>query len=77
MDVSPSVERCKAEIRKKESKLESSQTSTAFRKARMAQQERSSWTYSDYPQGDSYEEEGMRIISEAMTDKKAQKKPDP
>ena len=43
MDVPPSVERCKAEIRKKGAKLESSRMATAIRKARMDQQERPSW----------------------------------
>ena len=43
MDVLPSVERCKAEIRKKGAKLESSRMATVIRKTRMAQQERPSW----------------------------------
>ena len=77
MDVPPSVERCKAEIRKKGAKLESTRMATAFRKARIAQQERPSWACYSNHQGDSFEEEGMRIISEAMTTKKAQKKSDP
>ena len=77
MDVPPSVERCKVEIRKKGAKLESKQMTAAYRKAKMAQQERPSWTYSDCPQDDSFEEEGLKFISEAMTTKKAQKKSDP
>ena len=39
MDVIPSVDRCKAEIRKKGAKLEANRKSTAVRKARMTQQE--------------------------------------
>ena len=76
MDVPPSVERCRAKTRKKGAKLESNRMSTAIRKARMAQQERPSWRCYSNNQGDSFEEEGMRIISEAMTTKKAQKKSD-
>ena len=77
MDVPPSVERCKAKVRKKRAKLESSRMATAIRKARMAQQKRLSWACYSNHQGDSFKEEGMRIISEAMTTKKAQKKSDP
>ena len=77
MDVTPSVEKCKAEIRKKGAKLESNRMSTAIRKAWIAQQERLSWASYSSHQGDSFEEESMRIISEVMTTKKAQKKSDP
>ena len=49
LDVPPSVEKCKLEIRKKGAKLEFNWRTTALRRARMAQQEQSSWTYPDYP----------------------------
>ena len=48
MDVPLSVERCKLEIRKRGAKLEFNRRTTALRRAKMAQQERSSWSYTDY-----------------------------
>ena len=42
MNVSPSVEKCKAKIRKKGAKLKSSRITTAIRKAKIAHQERPS-----------------------------------
>ena len=62
MDVPPSVERCKAEIRKKGAKLEANRKSTAVRRARMTQQEMPAWSHPMEYQKDSFEEEGLRII---------------
>ena len=56
MDVPPSVEKCKAEIRKKEAKLEHNRMTIAVRKVRMAQQKRPAWNYPGDYQNDPFEE---------------------
>ena len=77
MDVPPSVERCKTEIRKKGAKLEGNRKITAWKRARMAQQDMTTWSNPMEYQENSFEKEGLRIIQAVIDAKNTQKKRDP
>ena len=77
LDILPSVDRCKAKIRKKGAKLEMNRRNTATRRARMTQLELQSWGYLGYSSDDDFEEEGLRMVAAAMAGRNAQRKKDP
>ena len=77
LDIPPSVDKCKAKIRKKEAKLEMNRRNTATRKARMTQLEHQSWGYLGYSSDDDFEEKGLRMVAAAMANRNAQRKKDP
>ena len=80
LDVPPSVEKCKAEIRKKGAKLELNQKTTATKKARMTYQDHQDyqdWSYPDTHyesyQDYSFEAENLKIIAAAIAARNKQK----
>ena len=77
MDTVPTVDRCKAEIRKKGAKLEANRKSTAVRKARMTHQDVPVWSHPVEYQSNPFEEEGLRIIQAAIANRNAQRPKDP
>ena len=76
LDIPPSVDKCKAEIRKKGAKLELSRKNNASRKARMTYQPEQ-WDYHKFDPDDSFEQEGLRMIAAAIAAKNDQRKKDP
>ena len=68
LDIPPSVEKCKAEIRKKGAKLELSRRNTATRRARMTYQD-TQWDHPEPDFDDSFEQEGLRMIAAAIAAK--------
>ena len=75
LDVSFSMKKCKAEIRKKGAKLGLNRQTTATRRPRMTQQDIPN--HLDAYHDDSFKEEGLRMIAAAITAKNEQKKRDP
>ena len=76
LDTPPSVEKCKAEIRKKGTKLELSRKNTATRRARLTYQDEL-WGHHGPNHNDPFEQEGLRMIAAAIAAKNDQKKKDP
>ena len=76
LDTPPSVEKCKAEIRKKGAKLKLSRKNTATRKARMTYQD-ALWDYTEPDYKDIFEQERLRMIAAAIAAKNDQRKKDP
>ena len=69
LEVPPSVDRCKANIRKKGAKLELNQKNTAIKKAQITQQLPSVWNYSSKQTEKSFKDEGIRMIAAAIAAK--------